>query len=77
MKPASPSGNVPIPKIRRGFRQFMTDILREMKKVNWPTKSETNRLTGIVLAVCTMLILVLTGMSFVIATGLDLLLKKG
>ena len=50
----------PMPKARRGLRQYFVDVGREMKKVTWPPHSETNRLTGVVLAICALLILVLT-----------------
>ncbi len=46
--------------MRRGPKSFFQDVIREMKKVNWPTKPETNRLTGVVLVVCTGLVIVLT-----------------
>lgn len=41
---------LPTPKMRRGFKGFMADVSREMKKVNWPTKKEANRLTFVVLS---------------------------
>ena len=59
----SPRGSLPIPKSRRGAKGFLTEVGREMKKVNWPTRPETNRLTGVVLAVCIMGVIMLTAMS--------------
>lgn len=55
--------NVPSPKIRRGPKGFLTDTRAELKKVTWPTRAETNRLTGVVLAVCIMCVLFLYGLS--------------
>ena len=46
-----------------------------MRKVNWPPRAETNRLTGVVLAVCLMLTVVLTGMSYVFDNIVRLLTK--
>lgn len=64
-------GNLPIPKSRRGLKGFFNEVVREMKKVNWPTKKETNRLTGVVMAVTLMFVVVLTAMSFIF----DILVK--
>jgi preprotein translocase SecE subunit len=51
--------------MRRGVKSFLTDTLREMKKVNWPTKPETNRLTGVVLVVCLGLVVILSGLGWI------------
>lgn len=66
-----PGGGVPVPKMKRGFRGFYRDLVREMKHVTWPTVGETNRLTGVVLGVCIFIILLLFGLSYVF----DMLLK--
>ncbi len=57
-----PTGTAPkLPSSRRGTKGAFSEIMREMKKVTWPTPKETNRLTGVVLAVCAlMMILLLT-----------------
>jgi preprotein translocase subunit SecE len=62
-----------VPKLRtdRGLKNFFQEIGREMKKVNWPTRAETNRLTGVVLAVCLLLVVVLTALSY----AFDLIVK--
>ena len=57
--------SIPVPKSKRGLKGFFTESVRELKKVDWPTPKETNRLTGIVLAVCALSVGVLYGMSFV------------
>ena len=44
-----------------------------MRKVTWPPYTETNRLTGVVLAVCALLILILTGFHMFFKTIVDLL----
>ena len=46
-----------------------------MKKVNWPTKAETNRLTGVVLAVTIMCVAILTGLGFVFSSFINLITK--
>lgn len=67
-----PSG-VPLPRSKRGFKQYWVDVAREMKKVTWPPHTETNRLTGVVLAVCTLLVLILLGFHLIFKTIVDLL----
>lgn len=64
--PSGGRGNrVPLPKSKRGFGGFLTDVRREMTKVSWPTVPETNRLTLVVLAVCGLLVVILGVMGFV------------
>lgn len=70
-----PPTSIPVPTMRRGMRGFISEVLREMKKVNWPTRAETNRLTGVVFAVCFLLAAVLTGMSVLFDTLISLLTK--
>ncbi|MFZ4508696.1 MAG: preprotein translocase subunit SecE [Fimbriimonas sp.] len=66
-------GAIPIPKSKFGLKGFYTEVLREMKKVNWPDRSETNRLTGVVLAICLLLVLTLAGLSIVFDTVVKLI----
>jgi preprotein translocase subunit SecE len=58
-------GSLPIPKSRRGVKGFFAEVGRDMKKVSWPTRPETTRLTGVVLAVCAILVTVLTVLGYV------------
>ena len=66
-------GAVPLPKSKHGVKAFFTDVVRELKKVTWPKPSETNRMTGIVMAVCIMVVLVLTVMSLIVDTAMKIL----
>ena len=70
------SASVPIPKMRRGLKSFYRDIVREMKHVTWPSRQESMRLTGVVLAVCVMIVLFLTVLS-VAFDGLFRILFRG
>ncbi|MEA2553845.1 MAG: preprotein translocase subunit SecE [Fimbriimonadaceae bacterium] len=64
--PTTPRGaSIPTPRSKRGLKGFFAEVGREMKKVNWPTRAETNRLTGVVFAVCTLIGLILFALSFV------------
>lgn len=61
--PGPPPSDVPLPKMKRGLRSFFRDVVREMKHVTWPKRQETNRLTGVVIAVCTGLTVLLLVLS--------------
>ena len=56
-------------KERIGLQQFFREVRQELKKVAWPTRSETTTYTVVVLVVT----VVLTAITF----GLDLVLKRG
>jgi preprotein translocase SecE subunit len=71
--PAAGGGGVPIPKSPRGPKAFFVDVIRELKKVTWPSAAETNRMTGIVLAVCAMVVLILTGMNLLVGMIMSML----
>lgn len=71
--PPAPSGQPPVPRSPRGIKSFFADVVREMKKVTWPTRSETNRMTGIVLAVCALVVGILTIMNIVADTLVGIL----
>lgn len=64
-----------MPGMKRGAKGFFKEVGRELKKVNWPTTRETHRLTGIVLAVCGLVITVLTALSYLAATIVQILQK--
>lgn len=70
-----PRGGVPVPSSKRGLKGFMNEVRREMKKVSWPTKPETNRLTGVVLAVCLLLVAFLTAIGAVFGFVIDFITK--
>jgi preprotein translocase subunit SecE len=50
---------------------FFEDVVKEMKKVTWPTKENLQESTVVVLVVC----LVIAAFVYVIDQGLSLLLK--
>lgn len=75
--PQPGSGSVAMPNIaKRGFKGFWRDVQREMRHVTWPTRAETNRLTGVVLAVSLLAIVVLWALSFLFQTVFDILLRR-
>ncbi len=71
-KEIDPPSSVAIPNIqKRGFKGFLKDVKRELKQVQWPTRSEANRLTGVVLVVC----LITTAILFGLSIGIDYAFK--
>lgn len=70
-----PRGGVPVPKSKRGAKGFLNEVGREMKKVSWPTKPETNRLTTVVLAVCVILVTFLSVIGYVFQFVIDFITK--
>lgn len=67
--------SIPTPKSRRGMKGFFNEVGREMKKVTWPTRKETTRLTLVVFSVCTIIVLVLYVLSFVFEHMVNLLTR--
>ncbi len=71
-KPTNPSGppRPSVPKMKGGIRQYLKDVGVEMRRVIWPTRQETLRLTIVVLLVCVLFVIYLyvasTLMNFII-----------
>ncbi len=55
-------------------REFFSDSLFELRKVVWPTREESYRITGMVLIVVFLISLILSGFDFVISWLIKLLL---
>lgn len=68
-------GGVPVPRSKRGLKGFLAEVQREMKKVSWPTRTETNRLTIMVLSVCVMLVAFISALGFVFGFVIDIITK--
>lgn len=73
---AAPPSTIPLPKARRGFRSFVNDVVSEMRKVTWPKPAETNRLVGVVLAVCLFTVAFLTALGIAIQTIFNIVLGR-
>ncbi len=75
--PQPQTASIPIPKARRGgLKGYLNEVSRELRKVEWPPTHETNRLTGVVLAVCGMLGLIMMVFSYAIMTIFNILQGK-
>lgn len=71
------SKSLPMPKMKRGPKAFFAGVKRELHKVSWPTIQETNRLFGVVLAVCLLLILVMSVLGIAFDWIINLLTRPG
>lgn len=59
-KPTNPAPPKPsVPKMKGGPGKFFKDVGVEMRRVIWPTKQETLRLTVMVLLVCVFFVMYL------------------
>jgi preprotein translocase subunit SecE len=60
-KPTNPAGPVkpPMPKMKGGLGKYFKEVGVEMRRVIWPTRAETLRLTIVVLLVCVFFVLYL------------------
>jgi preprotein translocase SecE subunit len=62
--------------MRKGPKAFWIGVVRELKKVDWPPPKEVNRLTGVVLAVCGLVVAALWAISQVIALFVNIVQGK-
>jgi len=72
-----PTSSVPTPKMRRGMKTYFSEVGREMKKVSWPTRHETNRLFGVVMAVTVLLVAVLSSLGWLFDMVVQFVVAKG
>lgn len=76
-KPGSGDRAPSLFKSKRGFKGFFKDVGREMRHVTWPTPHETMRLSGVVLAVCAIVVLYLFLVANFAEMVFDILLRGG
>ena len=74
-EPRRPSGALPLPKIKRGAKSYLREVKAEMRNISWPTRTETIRLTGVVLGVCAIVVVILTVLSTFFETVVNLVTK--
>ena len=75
--PTPKPSSVPVPKMKKGFGGFWKEAMAEMKKVHWPTRAETTRLTGVVFAVCIAVIVFLYGLGMVCDSVFSIITEAG
>ena len=56
-----------------GIVQYFREVRGEVRKVTWPSREETIRLTGIVLAVTAVMTVILFAFDWTFSKGLELL----
>ncbi len=54
---------------------FASDVVEELKKVTWPTKNETIRLTSVVIVISLIIGIYIGIIDFLLAKGLDIVTK--
>ncbi len=71
-KPTNPTGPArpPVPKMKGGIGKYFKEVGVEMRRVIWPTRAETTRLTIMVLMVCVFFVLYL----YVASTIVDMII---
>lgn len=57
--------------MKEKIKKFFEDVVKEMKKVTWPTKAELMESTKIVIVVC----IILAGFTYVIDTLINQVIK--
>ncbi len=62
-----------MPSMRKGVGQFLKEVGIEMRKVIWPTRAETMRLTSAVLFVCVLFVLYLYIAGIIVETVIHLM----
>ncbi len=72
-EPGGPGGRIPVPSMRKGVGQFLKEVGIEMRKVIWPTRAETMRLTSAVLFVCVLFVLYLYIAGIIVETVIHLM----
>jgi preprotein translocase subunit SecE len=76
-KPGQRAGRTPAkvaPPSENRFRRFLRETRSELKKVTWPTREQTTRLTGIVIAVSVAVGAAVGAIDFVFSQFFSLLL---
>ena len=71
------SNKLPLPTSKRGPKSFFEGVKREMRKVSWPAYKETNRLFGVVVAVCLLLTVIMAGLGQFFEVVINLITKTG
>ncbi len=53
--------------MKKKITDFFNDVVKEMKKVTWPTKNELKESTNVVIVVCLLIALFTYGIDMIIA----------
>lgn len=70
------SFNITRPDFGTNPAVFIKEVIAELKKVRWPTRQETIRLTAVVIGVSIIVGIYLGGLDYVFAKGVGILLSK-
>ena len=56
--------------------QFIKEVVSELKKVNWPSRNETLRLTGVVIIISAVVAAFIGGLDWMMVNLTSTILKK-
>lgn len=69
-----------LPKTSRlpnvGPVQFLREVISELKKVNWPTRDETIKLTAVVIVISVLVAAFIGGLDWIMINLTSLVFKK-
>ena len=66
-------GGPHLPPMKKGLSHFLKEVGIEMRRVIWPTRAETIRLTSAVLFVCVLFVLYLYAGGFLVEAAVKFL----
>ena len=58
---------------RTSPRDFLSEVVEQVKKVTWPDRAQLQNSTGIIVVFMLLVSLVIFGLDFLVRTGLDVI----
>ena len=58
---------------RTSTRDFLSEVVEQVKKVTWPDRAQLQSSTGIIVVFMLLVSLVIFGLDFLVRTGLDVI----
>jgi preprotein translocase subunit SecE len=74
-KPQKPQGESALTRFSEGISRYYRETRGELRRVTWPTREESQRLTGVVIAVTIAFALFLGALDFVFSTLVGALIR--
>ena len=60
---------------RTSTRDFLSEVVEQVKKVTWPDRAQLQSSTGIIVVFMLLVSLVIFGLDFLVRTGLDVIVS--
>jgi len=74
-KPQKPQGESALTRFSEGIARYYRETRGELRRVTWPTREESQRLTGVVIAVTIAFALFLGALDFIFSTLVGALIR--